>query len=412
MKKTIWLINQYAMSPKYERRLQTIKRAQYLTSLGYEVLIISGSYLHNTDINLINSNKKYIKRNYNGIRFVHIKTSTYKSNGVARIYNMIEFPLRLLILSRRFEKPDIISQVATVPFGNVLYLLTKMYKVTYIVDVLDLWPETFVGLGLVSQKNIFIKAVYILEKWLYKKADSIVFSMEGGEDYIREKKWDLGSGGSIDLDKVHYINNGVDLFDFEKNRKLYRINDPDLSDGKLFKVMYVGSIRLSNNLKQLIDAAEILNNNNKNIVFLIYGDGEERVFLEDYCKRKGLLNVRFKQKWIELKYIPYVLSRSSLNILNYSNSPITRFGSSQSKSFQYMASGKPICANINMRYCPITKYKLGISKEFESPKEYADAILSFANMDPIEYNKMCKNAKIAAKDYDYKKLTMDYEKLL
>ena len=48
----------------------------------------------------------------------------------------------------------------------------------------------------------------LIEKCLYQKADEIVFSMEGGKDYIIEKGWDLESGGKIDLKKVR-ISSGV-----------------------------------------------------------------------------------------------------------------------------------------------------------------------------------------------------------
>lgn len=411
MKKRIWLINQYASPPKYETRIQTLKRAQYLVEFGYDVTIIAGSYIHNTEINLIQGKCKYIEAKYDGIKFIHIRTSNYKTNGIKRIYNLLEFPIRLLLIAKKFEKPDVISQIATVPFGNILYFLAKKYKAKYIVDVVDLWPETFVGVGLISKNNPILKFAYLAEKWLYGKAHLLVFSMEGGKDYIIEKGWDIKSGGSIDLKKVHYINNGVDLADFDRNKAIFRINDSDLTNDALFTVIYVGSIRLANNLQQLILAAEVLKDK-ENIQFLIYGDGEDRTNLENYCKNKKLHNVKFKQKWIELKYIPFVLSRSSLNILNYLNSPISRFGSSQSKLFQYMASGKPICANLKMGYCPITRYNLGIAKEFASPKEYAITILSFAEMDHSEYDQLSQNARMAAECYDYKKLTAEFEKLL
>jgi len=399
------------MPPKYELRIQTLKRAQYLIELGYDVTIIGGSFLHNTNINLIDNNNKYIEVNYDGIKYIHVKTCNYKSNGIKRIWNLLEFHIRLFFISKKLESPDIIAQMAAVPFGNIIYYLAKKYKARYIVDVVDLWPESFLAFGMVSKNNPFLKLAYVAEYWLYKKADVIVFSMEGGKDYIIEKGWNIESGGEIDLKKVHYINNGVDLADFDRNKNLYKINDADLENSAIFKVIYLGSIRLANDLRQLIDAAEVLKDN-QNIRFLIYGDGDERQFLENHCKNIGLTNVMFKQKWIELKYVPYVLSNSSLNILNYIRSPITRFGGSQSKSFQYMASGKPICANVSMGYCPITKFNLGIAREFKSAKDYAMAIASFAEMGSVEYNTICRNARKAAENYDYKKLTADFAKLL
>ena len=411
MKKKIWLINAGAMPPKYEVRIQTLKRAQYLIDAAYDVTIIGGSYLHNTTINLITDNRKFLEAEYDGIKFIHIKTNNYSGNGIWRFYNLFLFNFRLFFLSKKFAKPDIIAQMAAVPFGNILFYVAKRYNAKNIVDVVDFWPESFVTHGLISKNNPLTKFAYWAEKWLYERADELVFSMEGGKDYIIEKGWDIGSGGKIDLNKVHYINNGVDLVDFNKNKKLYKIDDADLENDSLFKIIYLGSIRLVNNVKLLIEAAELLKDN-ENIKFLIYGDGPERTNLENYCKSNQLSNVAFKNKWIEMKYVPYVLSRSSLNILNYQPSPISRFGGSQSKSFQYMASGKPICANIKMGYCPITKYKLGISKDFKTPSEYAIAILSIVNLNSIEYAEMCNNSRNAAENYDYKTLTASFEKLL
>lgn len=409
--KLIWLINPAAMPPEYEMRIQTLKRAEYLTESGHNVTIIGGSYLHNTDINLINDKRKYIKTSYEGINFIHIRNCSYKGNGVKRIFSLLEFHIRLTLIAKKFVKPDVIAQVATVPFGNIIYFLSKKLRAKYIVDIVDLWPESMVSLGLISRHNPLVKLSYLAEKWLYEKADEIVFSMEGGEKYIIDKGWDTGAGGKINLDKVHYINNGVDIAEFDKNKALFQITDDDLENENTFKVIYIGSIRLANNLRQLIDAAEILKGINP-IQFLIYGDGVDRNFLEQHCKDLGLNNVKFKQKWVELKYIPYILSKSSLNILNYKKSSITKYGGSQSKSFQYMASGKPICSNVSMGYCPITKYNLGISKEFKTSQEYANAILSFYNMKQSEYEAICNNSRNAALNYDYKKLTSDFEKLL
>lgn len=411
MKKNVWLVNPVAMPPKYEVRIQTLKRAQYLIEAGHDVTIIAGSYLHNTSINLINDNKKFLEVEYDGIKFIHIKTNNYSGNGIMRFYNLILFYLRLFFLSKKISKPDVIDQVAMVPFSNILHYVAKRLKAKHIVDVVDLWPESFVSYGLISKNNLLTKLAYRAEKWLYERADQIVFSMEGGKDYIIEKGWDIDSGGKVNLNKVHYINNGVDLDDFDRNKRLYKIEDSDLENDSLFKVVYLGSIRLANNVKLLIDAAELLKDR-KNIKFLIYGDGDERAHLKDYCEVNKLDNVVFKQKWIELKYVPYVLSKSSLNILNYMPSHILKYGGSQSKSFQYMASGKPICCNIRMGYCPITKFNIGIAKDFKSANEYADAILSFAEKGPAEYENIYLKARSAAKHYDYKRLTNYFEKLL
>ena len=77
-----------------------------------------------------------------------------------------------------------------------------------------------------------------------------------------------------------------------------------------------------------------------------------------------------------------------------------------------MASGKPICANVKMNYCPIKKFNIGIAEEFKDSKEYADAILSFYKMEKTEYNTICINARDASVNYDYKLLTERYIELI
>lgn len=400
----IWLVNQYAMPPKFESRHRTIKLAHYLTIMGYDVTIFASSIMHNMSIDLIDDGKTYIERTYEDLKFVHIKTKRYKKNGLSRLIGLFEFPLKLHFLRKKFDQPDVLIQTATVPFGNILYYTARKLKAKYIVEVLDLWPQTFVDLGLLSKKNILLSLSYLAEKWLYKKADNVVFSMEGGKDYIIDQKWDVGQGGPIDLKKVHYINNGVDLCDFYKYMTTYILEDKDLENENIKKIIYIGSIRLANNLEELISAAEILKAHT-DIKFLLFGDGDDRDSLEQICKEKKLDNVLFKQKWIDPKYVPYLLSKSTVNILNYKSGKFGKYGGSQSKLFQYLASGKPICSNLKMMYCLINKYNLGIAKEYNSSEEYADAILSLANMDPKSSAEMGERAKEVARQFDYKVLT-------
>ena len=47
MKKNIWIVNQYAMPPSKEVRVRNNKMAEHLIRNGCNVLIISGSKLHN-----------------------------------------------------------------------------------------------------------------------------------------------------------------------------------------------------------------------------------------------------------------------------------------------------------------------------------------------------------------------------
>ena len=229
--------------------------------------------------------------------------------------------------------------------------------------------------------------------------------MEGGKDYIKEKKWDTGHGGTIDLSKVYYLNNGVDIYDFEQNKQHYKLKDNIFENTRLKRVVYLGSIRKANNLKWLIDAASYFKED-KSVIFLIYGDGDERNFLEVYAK--DMNNVIFKDRWIEPQYVPYVLCNSYVNIINYMPNAIERYGGSQNKLFQALASGRPICSNVGMGYSIINKYNVGIDKRFESPLEYAKAINTLLTLPRDKYKEMCERAHKAAKEFDLKRLAEFY----
>ncbi|MEO5990238.1 MAG: glycosyltransferase family 4 protein [Ferruginibacter sp.] len=402
--KKIWLINQYAMPPELESRLRTIKFAQYLSQKGYEVTIFASSIMHNMGIDLISDNKIYLEKSYEDIKFVHIKSKFYKTNGMNRIISSLQFHFRLKKYIKKLKKPDVILHTAYIPFGLGLYYTAKRLNSKYIVEIVDLWPETFVELGVIKKGNPLLYFAYLAERWLYQRADNVVFSMEGGINYIQDKKWDIENGGKINLEKIHYINNGVDLADFKKNLETHILDDKDLSNTDIKKIVYLGSIRLANNLKQLVDAASLLRFH-KDIVFLLYGNGEDRERLEKYCIEQSIDNIIFKEKWIDPKYVPYVLSCSTVNILNYMPGHFGGYGGSQSKMFQYMASGKPICCNLNMMYCPITKNNLGIAKEFNSVQEYADAIYKLSNLSKHDSDELCKRNILTAKAFDYQVLT-------
>jgi len=238
-KKVIWLINQYAMPPQYESRLRTIKFAHHLGVMGYDVIIFGSSVMHNMSINLIEGKEAYICRDYDDLHFVHINAMAYHSNGLARIISSIQFHYNLVKISKKFKKPDVIVQTALVPFGNIISKLAKKTKAHYIVEVLDLWPNSLVELGVANAANPVIKYLYHLEYKQYQKADDLIFSQEGGPDYLTEKGWYTKQGGKLHNEKVHYINNGVDLKDFDSYKTNYILDDDDLQNDAVKKIIYI-----------------------------------------------------------------------------------------------------------------------------------------------------------------------------
>lgn len=399
----IWLVNKYAMPPKYESRLRTIKFAHYLQQSGYNVTIFGCSIMHNMNLDLIEDDSLYIERQYDDLHFVHVRSLPYQGTaGVKRILSEIQFHYNLVKVMKKMPKADLIVATTDALISNPVLSFAHKNGIKYVKEVLDMWPDIFMDLGLISAKNPIMKYLWHRAKKNYVESDASVFSLTGCFDYIRAKGWDRGHGGSVDMGKIYYINNGVDLKDFETWKTEYTIDDEDLRSDKK-KIIYLGSIRLVNNVGQLVRAAEKLKDL-EDAVFLIYGDGDDRESLIQYCKEHNLSNVKFKAKWTAPKYIPFILSKSYLNMLNYISSDFAKYGISSSKMFQYMASGRPIVCNINLPQCPITSNKIGIAHEMKDENDYAAAIRSLLELPVEEYDAMCKRSQETAKTYDYENL--------
>lgn len=397
--KKIWIVNYYTTPPEYVSNPRHLEFSANLKKAGYDVTILSASFLKRYNIDLVENNKKFEKARYGSHSFIHIKVKSYKSNGIARMISLFQFAWRIFLNRKHFVKPDIILHNIHAPFDYPIFWCAKKLDAKYIVEAWDLWPDSFVRFGLIGKHNPLTYLAYAVEKRFYQKADKVIFSFEGGKDYLTNKKWTRGQGGKVDLNKVYYINNGVNMLQFNSDLEKFQIQDPDLSNNKIFKVVYLGSLRLVNNIKTLIDTAKTMASY-QDIKFLIYGDGTDREFLERYCIENAIENVVFKEKWMPLKYIPYVLSKSSVNILNYQKG-FGIYGTSSGKLFQYLAAGKPICSNIKMNYCLVEKFNLGIARNLETPQDYANSILQIYKMDSDSYDSMCNRVLDVAKKFDY-----------
>ena len=403
-----WIFNHYATTPLTGPLLRHYYFAEYLKERNIETTVFAANELHQTGGCVDTHGKPYLRTEEEGVPFVFVKTSKYEGNGISRVKNMVSFFLGLLKISKgyakQYGKPDVIMGSSAHPLTSIAgILVARRFRVPAIVEVRDLWPEAIFSFGKVKMNSLVGRLLSAGEKWMYVHADAIVFTKEGDVDHIKEMGWDKDHGGKIDLAKCHYINNGVNLKDYYASIEKDILKDPDLEDDS-FKVVYTGTVRLVNNVGNLLDTAKLLKDK-KDIKFLIFGGGSELEKLEKRVQDEHIDNVIFKG-FVEKKYIPYILSRSSVNVLNYSQANYNwSRGNSSNKLFEYMASGKPIISTVKMGYCILDKYQCGLSLDECTPKALAEQILKIHDMPEEAYAQMAENAKNGAKDFDFPVLT-------
>lgn len=413
MKTNIWIMNHYAGGMFFDQGGRHYNFAKYLRRAGYAPVVFCANSKHGRAERFLETDALWEERIAEEIDtpFVFVKARTYTGNGKQRVLNMVDFYRNVqkaaVEYAAKHGKPDVIYASSVHPLTLVAGIrLAKRFGVKCICEVRDLWPESIVAYSSrFTKKNPLIRLLYQGEKWIYKKADAMIFTMEGAYDYIAEQGWDK----EIPRSKVHHINNGVDLELFDYNKEHFRVEDPELDDPEVFKVIYTGSVRRVNNLGLLLDAAKCVKDSR--VKFLIWGDGDEREALEQRVRDEKIANVEFKGR-VEKKYVPSIVSRSDLNLVHWEQAPLLKYGVSYNKLFEYLAAGRPVFSTVCTRYSILEKYGCGMDTEGFAPAELAAGIDRMAALPADERLHMGENARAAAVDFDFAVLTKKLEKIM
>ena len=393
----IWIVNYYTKpdcsNPRY------LEFAKYFMDKGWKVITFYANYWEE-------QGSQFEMTRENGLDFVKVRAANYGRSTLKRMYSIWNFAQTIKKHANDFEKPDVILHNVHAPFDYPIVKAAKKLDAKYISEVWDLWPDNFANFGMISRSNPVMKVFYRVERWIYEHADQLVFTIPGALQYIQDKRWTTKTGGKIDMARVHYINNGVDLEQFDHDRDNYPRNDVDLNRKDIFKVIYLGSISFANHVQMLIDAAALLQNDT-NYHFFIYGDGPQRETLEQYVVDKGIKNVHFKEKRIPLCECAWIVSQATVNIMTY-DARFGYMGVSSGKMFQYLAAGKPIVCNINIAYDNVIRdNELGVSENISTPETLCQAIRNCAEQPRYRYNGMCERVRKTAERFDYKKLAAE-----
>lgn len=403
MAKRIWIVNYYTGTPKTQSNPRYIQFARRFMDAGYDVVTFNSSLSAQTQVEQTANGQLFLERSYGDHKFVHVNAPVYKGNGLSRMKSIFSFAWSIYKHCKEYDRPDVILHNIHTPFDYPIVWAAKKLNAKYVAEAWDAWPDVFAHLGLVSRSNPAFKVFEWIEKKLYQKADQIVFTILGMKERIREKGWSTETGGKVDLNRVHYINNGVDLDAFDKDKMTWLRKDEDFNDPSLLKIVYLGSINRANHVHTLIDAAKILLDIPM-YRFFIYGDGADREELEKMVLEEGITNVVFKEKNIPLCEVAWVVSKATVNVMNYQRG-FGYMGVSSGKMFQYLAAGKPIVCNVEIAYDDvITDNHLGICRDIETPEAFAQAIRDVAEQPRASYDSMCERVREVATRFDYKVL--------
>jgi len=262
-----------------------------------------------------------LKEDIQGIKiFRYWMYASIAAKSIPRIISMLSFSFTSLFsfgFIKKF-KPDFIlteSPPLTLAFSG--YLLSKFTGSKFIMNVSDVWPLSAKELGVIND-GVLYKWLESFEKFLYRK--SYLCSGQSEEIVAHIKQ----SGG----ERVYLFRNGVDVRRFE-------IKETKFSNKDIIKIIYAGLLGVA---QGIYDLARNIDFKELNAELHIYGEGAEKVKLENYLSENQNKNI-FLHKSVSREEIPEVLSGYYCTIIPLVNNI---YGAVPSKIYEAMAAGLPV----------------------------------------------------------------------
>ncbi len=395
--KQVWILNHYAQEPGGAGGTRHFHFAEGLPEFGWQTTILAASVELNTGRQRLEPGEKTRIDHISGVPFLWVRTPQYRGNGSGRLWNMLVYSGRVLLrrTTRDLPRPDLIIGSSVHPFAAAAGLmLARRYRVPFVFEVRDLWPQTLVNMGQLAEGALFVRFLRKLELFLYRRAKKIVVLLPRAADYIVP----LG----IPLSKIQWIPNGVDLSLFPPSPL------PKRSSGEPFTLMYFGAHGHANGLETLIEAMKLVQERAgaAGIRLRLVGDGGMKSDLENLAREYGLKNISFEPP-VPKNQIAQLAAGADAFLIAVKDLPgLYRYGISMNKLFDYLAAGRPTIIASNAANNPIAEAEAGLTVAAENPDSLAAAIMELAAM-PFEVRQRMgmSGREYVVRNHDFKHLS-------
>ena len=271
MKKDILMVTHFTQIPREAGNGRFLYLLNMFDYDKVQVELVTTDFSHRT--------KEKREKIYENLKYklTYVEELGYKKNvSIKRFFSHYIFARNLREYLLKRKKPDIIY--CSIPSIDAAYYVTKYAKknnIKLIIDIQDLWPEAFkMVLNIPIISDIIFYPMNKKANFVYKNADEIIGVSETYVNRALKVNKKVEKGLSVFL--------GTDLNYFDsliKSSKKYNN----------FTIVYVGTLGHSYNIKLIIDALEQVRlKYNKNINFLIMGDGPLKNEFQSYSKNKNL----------------------------------------------------------------------------------------------------------------------------
>lgn len=325
-------VSQYFVGADQPGGVRHWQHCQALLRAGHDVTVVTSYVQHK---------ERTVPEKYRGKRVVReeedglVVWRTYSTPGYgrdlkSRLSSYTSFALWGGVAAIKAGKHDVVvASSPPLPAAAAAALIARGRRSRFILEVRDLWPDSAVAMGLVTNPRI-IGAARRMEHYCYRSASRIVALTEGIYGGVVEQ--------GVNPAKITLVTNGIDLGASASNG----IPALPVPDGS-FVAMYLGAHGTYSSLGTVLDAADRLRGR-ADIRFVLVGGGDQKPGLIDDARRRNLDNVTFIDP-VPKREVPGYLSRADVCILPYQDKELFA-GALPNKTFDYMGADRPILAAV------------------------------------------------------------------
>lgn len=371
-------LHQYFQTNKSAGGTRSYEFSKHLAQNGYEVNVITGSQIND---NSIHENIKVYS------------TATKYSNKmgfIKRVMSFLDYIYKSISIGRKIKDIDVVFATSTpLTIGIPGYILSRIKKSKFIFEVRDVWPDVPIALGFIKNKFLIL-LLKKFELFIYKKADHIIALSPGMYNNLVTK--------GVPKEKLTMITNiaNTDLYsEVIYDNKIKK--ELGIEEDK-FLCIHPGTMGFVNGLDYILEVAKETYKIDKNIEFVLIGEGKEKESLIQRKEKEHIENIKILDSLPKEKVVNLIKS-SDIGIMCVRNYKILE-DNSANKFFDFLAAGIPVMINYKGWQKEVLElYNCGYSCEYSNPKEMSDKIIELKQkqqkLEKMKYN----SRKLAEEQY-------------
>ncbi|GAB1445863.1 glycosyltransferase family 4 protein [Flammeovirgaceae bacterium] len=384
------MIHQHFKTPQSGGAVRSYYLAKALVGSGMEVVVITGH------------DQPYKKEDVDGIEVHFLKVPYNNDFGFfKRSVSFLRFVIKSVKKAGEFRDAKLCYAISVpLTVGLSARWIKRQYKIPYMFEVGDLWPDAPVQMGFV--RNHFLKKLlYKLEINFYREAKSIV-ALSPAIQFAIENKI---SGKKVDL-----IPNMGDTDFFIKTARDPLLEEKYKVKGK-FVISYIGAIGVANGLDYVIACAQASRKAGLPIQFIICGEGALKKKLLEEVKRQELENLSILN-FTNRDGVNEIMNITDAALISYKPVHILETGS-PNKFFDALAAGKLIIANFGgWIKDEIEENNCGFYADPHQPADLIKKIKPFIDDRLLLENYQFNARSLAERKYSRKDLSAKFSKII